>query len=72
MDPASVENPANYAVSENTHRPNALDLASFLLSGRVEDHSAKVKITSATYDPAALTVTLATARPLKARRNIRC
>ena len=58
MDPASVENPANYAVSENSHRPNTLDLASFLLSGSVEDHSAKVKITSATYDPAARTVTL--------------
>ena len=66
MDPASVENPASYAVSENSHRPNALDLASFLLSGSVEDHSAKVKITSATYDPAARTVTLGTARPLKA------
>ena len=35
MDPASVENPANYAVSENSHRPNALDstTAAFLLSG---------------------------------------
>ena len=66
MDPASVENPASYAVSENSHRPNTLDLASFLLSGSVEDHSSKVKITSATYDTAARTVTLGTARPLKA------
>lgn len=66
MDPASVANPANYAVSENSHRPNTLDFASFLLSGSVEGHSAKVKITSATYDPAARTVTLASARPLKA------
>lgn len=71
MDPASVENPANYAVGENTHRPNPFEIATsaasalFGGSGTGEDHLAKVKITSATYDPTSQTVTLTSARPLK-------
>ena len=72
MDPASVGNPANYAVGETpiartpSNSPPPPPPTSSAGAAAARTTWAKVRITSATYDPAARTVTLTSARPLKA------
>jgi hypothetical protein len=67
MDPATVQDKANYLV-ETTFKPTAADYAGWLLDSFQAPPSVTWKaigMKSATYDPATNTVTLLSSRPLK-------